>query len=375
MYSVVIFNRFDCCQSRLNPFNIHIGDSSQITLNPKCGGDHYIDLSQPSISVSCQGMSGRYVGVVLPGSSRTMTLCEVQVFEGSAVQCPTLSNPSNGGVSYSSRNYGDVATYSCNTGYSLNGFSTRTCQSSGSWSNTAPTCQAVQCPTLSNPSNGGVSYSSRNYGDVATYSCNTGYSLNGFSTRTCQSSGSWSNTAPTCDAVQCSTLSNPSNGGVSYSSRNYGDVATYSCNTGYSLNGFSTRTCQSSGSWSNTAPTCQAVQCPTLSNPSNGGVSYSSRNYGDVATYSCNTGYSLNGFSTRTCQSSGSWSNTAPTCDAGQCPVPTSPPNGAVSYSSRYDGDVATFSCDPGYNLVGSSTITCQSNLLWSGGPPTCSEN
>ncbi|XP_078672658.1 fucolectin-like [Branchiostoma floridae x Branchiostoma belcheri] len=79
---VVIFNRFDCCQSRLNPFNIHIGDSSQITLNPKCGGDHNIDVSQPSISVSCQGMSGRYVGVVLPGSSRTMTLCEVQTESG-----------------------------------------------------------------------------------------------------------------------------------------------------------------------------------------------------------------------------------------------------------------------------------------------------
>ncbi|XP_066270911.1 fucolectin-4-like [Branchiostoma lanceolatum] len=79
---VVIFNRQDCCQDRINPFNIHIGDSNQVTSNPKCGGDHQIDLNQPSISVSCQGMTGRYVGVRLPGSSRTMTLCEVQVFAG-----------------------------------------------------------------------------------------------------------------------------------------------------------------------------------------------------------------------------------------------------------------------------------------------------
>ncbi|XP_066270909.1 uncharacterized protein [Branchiostoma lanceolatum] len=77
---VVIFNRQDCCSERLNPFNIHIGDSSQVTLNSKCGGDHQIDLSQPSISVSCPGMTGRYVGVRLPGSSRSMSLCEVQVF-------------------------------------------------------------------------------------------------------------------------------------------------------------------------------------------------------------------------------------------------------------------------------------------------------
>ncbi|XP_078693730.1 uncharacterized protein LOC144923229 isoform X2 [Branchiostoma floridae x Branchiostoma belcheri] len=77
---VVIFNRMDCCSERLNPFNIHIGDSDQVSENPKCGGDHRIDVSRPSISVSCHGMKGRYVGVRLPGPARILTLCEVQVF-------------------------------------------------------------------------------------------------------------------------------------------------------------------------------------------------------------------------------------------------------------------------------------------------------
>ncbi|CAH1247231.1 PKD1L3 [Branchiostoma lanceolatum] len=79
---VVITNRQDALPERLNPFNIHIGDSAQFSANPKCGGDHQIDVSQPSISVSCPGMRGRYVGVRLPGPSRTLTLCEVQVFPG-----------------------------------------------------------------------------------------------------------------------------------------------------------------------------------------------------------------------------------------------------------------------------------------------------
>ncbi|KAI8516124.1 hypothetical protein Bbelb_069370 [Branchiostoma belcheri] len=79
---VVIFNRQDCCKERINPFNIHIGDSAQVSTNPKCGGDHQIDVSQRSISVPCRAMRGRYVGVRLPGS-RTLTLCEVQVFSGS----------------------------------------------------------------------------------------------------------------------------------------------------------------------------------------------------------------------------------------------------------------------------------------------------
>ncbi|XP_066285767.1 uncharacterized protein [Branchiostoma lanceolatum] len=77
---VVIFNRQDCCSERLNPFNIHIGDSSQVSANPKCGANYRINGNQPSISVWCQGMRGRFVGVRLPGLFRTLSLCEVQVF-------------------------------------------------------------------------------------------------------------------------------------------------------------------------------------------------------------------------------------------------------------------------------------------------------
>eukprot|EP00058_Branchiostoma_floridae_P020771 XP_002606261.1 hypothetical protein BRAFLDRAFT_83987 [Branchiostoma floridae] len=83
---VLIFNRQDLCPERINPFNIHIGDSYHISTNPRCGGDHYINLNQPSISVSCQGMKGRYVGVRLPGPYRILTLCEVQVFLGDCYQ-------------------------------------------------------------------------------------------------------------------------------------------------------------------------------------------------------------------------------------------------------------------------------------------------
>ncbi|CAH1252404.1 ZAN [Branchiostoma lanceolatum] len=77
---VVIYNRQDCCWERINPFNIQIGDSEQVTENPKCGSDHEFVENQPSITVSCPGMRGRYVGVRLPGPMRILTLCEVQVY-------------------------------------------------------------------------------------------------------------------------------------------------------------------------------------------------------------------------------------------------------------------------------------------------------
>ncbi|CAH1239028.1 SSC5D [Branchiostoma lanceolatum] len=77
---VVIFNRRDCCSERISPFNIHIGYSDQVSANTKCGGDHQFAVNQPSMSVACRGLRGRYVGVRLPGPSRILTLCEVQVF-------------------------------------------------------------------------------------------------------------------------------------------------------------------------------------------------------------------------------------------------------------------------------------------------------
>ena len=58
-----------------------------------------------------------------------------------------------------------------------------------------------------------------------------------------------------------------------------------------------------------------AVDCGTLTNPANGKVSYTGRTtYGQTATYSCNTGYNLVGSSTHTCLATGMWSGSEPTC-------------------------------------------------------------
>ncbi|XP_019618562.1 PREDICTED: uncharacterized protein LOC109465632 [Branchiostoma belcheri] len=77
---VIIYIRMNHLAYWINPFNIHIGNSTSVDKNPKCGGDHRIDVSKPSISISCPGMRGRYVGVRLPGNNRILVLCEVQVF-------------------------------------------------------------------------------------------------------------------------------------------------------------------------------------------------------------------------------------------------------------------------------------------------------
>ncbi len=67
----------------------------------------------------------------------------------STATCPDLTVPTNGMISYnmgtvSLRPEDTVATYTCVTGYTLNGVSTRTCESDAVWSGSAPVCQGKE---------------------------------------------------------------------------------------------------------------------------------------------------------------------------------------------------------------------------------------
>ena len=60
------------------------------------------------------------------------------------MDCGSLTDPANGQVDLTAgTTFGQTATYSCNTGYNLVGDSTRTCQATGVWSGSAPTCQGM----------------------------------------------------------------------------------------------------------------------------------------------------------------------------------------------------------------------------------------
>ncbi len=142
--------------------------------------------------------------------------------------------------------------------------------------------------------NGGITYAgglvdSRPINTIATFTCDNGYTLTGGGFRACQKDGTWSgsavscqcefplhlnsyftfidtvNTGPTEPPTTCSDLTVPANGMIGYnmgtaSLRPVGTVATYTCNTGYTLNGGTTRTCGSDGVWSGSAPTCQGKE-------------------------------------------------------------------------------------------------------------------
>ena len=57
--------------------------------------------------------------------------------------CGSLSSPSYGRVSVTTHDDGDRATYTCNSGFTVVGPSTRTCLSDGSWSESEPICNCM----------------------------------------------------------------------------------------------------------------------------------------------------------------------------------------------------------------------------------------
>ncbi|NP_001119999.1 uncharacterized protein LOC100144955 precursor [Xenopus tropicalis] len=74
---VVIVNRGDCCGERLRGAEIRVGDSPDNN-NPVCAT--VTDVSQLTLTLSCKGIPGRYVSVVIPGRAEYLQLCEVEVY-------------------------------------------------------------------------------------------------------------------------------------------------------------------------------------------------------------------------------------------------------------------------------------------------------
>ncbi|XP_078682413.1 E-selectin-like [Branchiostoma floridae x Branchiostoma belcheri] len=235
-----------------------------------------------------------------------------------SVQCPARAAPANGAVTPTGAvSYPNGVTFTCNSGYVRNGAASATCQADGKWSDPVPTCNRVQCPGRAAPANGaltstGVVF----YPNGVVFSCNSGFTLNGQATPTCQADGTWSHPVPTCSPRQCPALTAPPFGVLRpIGARSYQDTVTFECDQGYTLNGATSATCQADETWSNPVPTCTPVQCPARAAPANGAVTPTGAvSYPNGVTFTCNSGYTLNGQATPTCQADGTWSHPAPTC-------------------------------------------------------------
>ncbi|XP_035669063.1 sushi, von Willebrand factor type A, EGF and pentraxin domain-containing protein 1-like [Branchiostoma floridae] len=314
-------------------------------------------------------------------ASRTRAIRSLKGWFCRGVYCGEPRAPASGtwqGTLYE----GGSVDYSCSDGHTLVGTTSITCQrtgTTGTWS------RQLQCPALSNPINGALSPTGvATNQTVVTFSCNTGYVLIGAATTTCQADERWSNPVPTCTPRECPPLTAPANGMRTPTTRSnfYTNTITFTCNSGYVLSGVSPLTCRADGTWSNTIPTCGRRQCPVLTATANGvrTPATGSNFYTDMITFTCDTGYQLNGVSTLTCQADGTWSGNVPICTSSgtgsgiQCQALTAPTNGALNPSAGpyVSQQEVTFTCNTGYQLSGSSTSRCRADGTWSSAVPTC---
>uniref|UniRef100_A0A8B9HTR2 Sushi, von Willebrand factor type A, EGF and pentraxin domain-containing protein 1 n=1 Tax=Astyanax mexicanus TaxID=7994 RepID=A0A8B9HTR2_ASTMX len=268
-----------------------------------------------------------------------------------------------------------IMTYACNAGYRLTGKAERICMANKQWSNSdPPACVLLTCPTPPDIKHGLYSGSTTfEVGSKVEYMCDEGYELNGDAVWTCLKYGKWDKSKiPLCSPVQCQEPPLEDNHLVLRSLDSDSGTVELSCEDGYVLHGARTLRCTPSQEWNDSFPVCKQVSCGPPPDVSFGDPSSASFYFGSVITYSCMAGFTLRKEASVSCQADGSWSKPYPECIPVECPHPEEIPNGIVDVQGLMYLSTALYSCKPGYDLVGNSTVLCGQSGLWIGGVPAC---
>ena len=286
-------------------------------------------------------------------------------------------SPSNGNVTLTDGDtqYGAIATYSCNSGYTLTGTTDRQCQSNGQWNASNPTCDPVDCGNPGVPDNGQAHGNIYTYTSIVTFSCDTGYTLSDDHGVECESDRQWNASNPTCDPVDCGNPGVPINGRLHGDIYTYTSIVTFSCSNGYILNDNYGIECESNGQWNASNPTCDPVDCGNPGVPDNGQAHGDIYTYTSIVTFSCDTGYTLSDDHGVECKSDGQWNASLPICilDAPiNCGNPGVPDNGQAHGDIYTYNSVINYTCNKGYLINGSRSIVCQDNREWSNVVPGC---
>ena len=290
------------------------------------------------------------------------------------VTCGSIISLENGHVSGIVFIYQSTVSFSCITGYNLNGSSSITCEASGSWSDDIPTCTIVECQDQEAPINGYKADYNLTYGSSIQFGCDNGYDLSVDSSITCQTNGTWSGTVPNCIPVNCTDINNPVNGMKDSALIAFGSIVSFECDEGYYINGPEVIICEADMLWNDSIPTCVLIDC---GNPgdllvSNGSAIGSDYSYGSVIRFECDEAYYINGTEAIICEADMLWNDSIPTCVLIDCGDPSDLSNGSAIGSDYSYSSIIRFECDEGYELNGSSSVMCGDDGNWNASTPSC---
>ncbi|EGD74966.1 hypothetical protein PTSG_12546 [Salpingoeca rosetta] len=325
-----------------------------------------------------------------------------------AIVCPPLTLASGSATGTCNGAMGGLCSFSCYTGYRLEGSTSRTCQSNGVWTGSTTSCERITCGSLTHSQITMTGSCGGDFGDRCTYSyCPSGYAMRGSTTtRECTANG-WTGSAPYCEKLECPAITSISGGYLSGEcTGNLNDRCVFQCNEGAVLSprsevGVGVRECKQStdsqgyvsAAWTGSAYSCQPIKCGQLSLANGLRSGSCGGNFGDVcALEECNRGYrfATGGATTCNCGEIGGvsqWKQGPSTaCPARTCEVVTC---NAVHFtngqgSGLCDGTVGgqcTLQCNTGYwpSSEGSTSATCVldssgHSAAWNAKFATCKE-
>ncbi|XP_078276396.1 C4b-binding protein alpha chain-like [Rhinoraja longicauda] len=308
-----------------------------------------------------------------------VALIVILQISSSLESCGRPADIPDGFVSYESLEKGSSATYSCHPGYVLRGTRSRVCSERGWWGQ-LPECQLKSCGSLRDILNGWFTASGNVFGANVTFHCNEGFSLRGVGHSRCEVNG-WSGTVPTCETVRCAAPPSIQRGDVSdlhgMDRWEYGMVATYSCHSLYTLIGQKEIYCSASGNWSHPPPTCKVVRCDSPEPPANSHVMSGfgfGLKYGDMITYRCGVGYDMIGSGVIECSEDNQFHPAPPTCNLTGCNQIYKVLHGWIENEQPVYArhDPVRYRCHRGYKLTGSETIRCTGRNEFDVPAPTC---
>jgi len=286
------------------------------------------------------------------------------------IKCPDPPQPKNGYYSGSAFLFDAVVTFRCSRGYKLVGERSLRCRADKTWSGTVPVCERQTCPTPHAPVNGRISSPvvTTFSGSVLEFECDVGYRLVGSKVVRCTDQEVWNSTFPVCEMVNCGQPPAVDHADVDSTAFSYGDVVRYVCHRGFQRSGPGSVRCLADGTWDvGGGPTvCERVRCGDPPRVEHASVVQRGQRYGDVVYYVCADGYDLNGNNLLECGPDARWSGSLPVCERVTCGVVPVIPHATTIVHRTTLGSRASYLCNRGYTLVGSSYVECKPNRTWS---------
>ncbi|XP_038054938.1 CUB and sushi domain-containing protein 3-like [Patiria miniata] len=276
---------------------------------------------------------------------------------------------------------GSTVQLSCNSGYLTAGNPTLTCQSDGTWTTENHACPAVDCGPLPAFQHAIPSTSLTTYETTVTFTCEAGYQLSGDVTgKTCDASGGWAGEDPQCaGGSTCGSPPFPSRGLLIPFKPLYqpDETVKFSCFAGFEVDGATNATCRNDGTWSDSVPTCQMIDCGPLPVYQFVTPVTTATVFATSVTFRCDDNYHFANGATpfKTCDADGQWVGIDPVCELTTCPPLAKYSKAIQSTDVTVVNTVVTFTCETGNELQDSEPIptkTCTSEGVWEGPDPVC---